>query len=50
MLIDDLHVIVIDAATGEKLRELTINTNRDYQPTGKPKGPTRPKKKRPEPS
>ena len=50
MLIDDLHVIVIDASTGEKLRDLTIDTRRDYQPTGAPKGPTRPKTKRPEPS
>ncbi len=50
VLVDDLHVRVVDAATGELLRELTIDPTRDYQPTGKPKGPTRPKKKRPEPS
>jgi len=50
VLVDDLHVRVIDATTGELLRELTIDTTRDYQPTGKPKGPTPPKKKRPEPS
>ena len=50
LLVDDLHVRVIHAATGELLRELTIDPNRDYQPTGKPKGPTRPNKKRPEPS
>ncbi len=41
MLIDDLHVVIINATTGEKLRELTINPNNDYQPTGAPKGPTR---------
>ena len=40
MLIDDLHIVIINAATGEKLRELTIDTSRDYQPTGVPKGPT----------
>ena len=49
LLVDDLHVRVIDAATGELLRQLTIDTSRDYQPTGAPKGPTRPNKKRPEP-
>ena len=41
MLIDDLHVVIINATTGEKLREVTIDTSRDYQPTGKPKGPTK---------
>ncbi len=50
LLVDDLHVRVVDAATGELLRTLTIDPTRDYQPTGAPKGPTRPKKKRPEPS
>jgi transposase InsO family protein len=35
MLIQDLEVRVIDAATGELLRELVIDPNRDYQPTGK---------------
>jgi transposase InsO family protein len=39
MLIQDLHVRIISAATGELLRELTINPDRDYQPTGKPPGP-----------
>jgi transposase InsO family protein len=39
MLINDLHVRVINAATGELLRELTIDLNRDYQPTGRPPGP-----------
>jgi transposase InsO family protein len=32
MLIDDLHVRVITATTGELLRELTIDPTRDYQP------------------
>ncbi len=50
LLVDDLHVRVIDATTGELLRDLTIDTTRDYQPTGKPNGPTPPKKKRPKPS
>lgn len=39
VLVNDLHVTVINAATGELLRELTIDTSRDYQPTGRPKGP-----------
>lgn len=49
LLVDDLHVRVVDATTGELLRQLTINPNRDYQPTGAPKGPTR-RKNKPEPS
>lgn len=32
LLIHDLHVRVIHAATGELLRELEIDTTRDYQP------------------
>jgi len=50
LLIDDLHVRVIDAATGELLRDLTIDPSRDYQPTGRPPGPTRTPNKKPEPS
>ena len=42
LLVHDLDVRVIDAATGELLRELAIDPNRDYQPTGAPRGPTRP--------
>jgi len=34
-----LDIRVIDAATGELLRELTIDPARDYQPTGRPPGP-----------
>jgi hypothetical protein len=37
----DLYGRIINAITGELLRELTINPDRDYQPTGPPKGPTR---------
>jgi transposase InsO family protein len=47
-LVQDLNVRIIHAATGELLRELTINPDRDYQPTGKPPGPT-PKTKKPNP-
>ena len=32
LLVQDLHVRVIHAATGELLRELTIDTTKDYQP------------------
>ena len=39
MLIHDLHVIVIDRDTGEILRELTINPNKDSQPRGVKPGP-----------
>ena len=49
LLIDDLHVRVVHAATGELLRELIIDPTRDYQPTHAPKGPTPRKNKRSEP-
>ena len=39
MLVCDLHVRVVNAVTGELLRELTIDTSRNYQPTGRPPGP-----------
>jgi hypothetical protein len=39
MLVQDLHVRVINAATGEILRELTLDPDRNYQPTGRPPGP-----------
>jgi hypothetical protein len=35
----DLHVTVINAATGEILRDLTIDPRKDYQPTGRPPHP-----------
>ena len=44
LLIHDLHTRIINAATGELLRELELDLTRDYQPTGKPPGP---KKKTP---
>jgi transposase InsO family protein len=41
LLVQDLEIRIVNAATGELLRELTLDPNRDYQPTGAPKGPTR---------
>ena len=43
LLVQDLNVTVVHAATGELLRELTIDPERDYQPTGRPPGPTKKK-------
>jgi hypothetical protein len=40
LLVQDLHVRIVDAATGELLRDLTIDPRRDYQPTGAPTSPT----------
>ena len=31
-LVQDLDITIIDATTGELLRELTLNPNRKYQP------------------
>ena len=44
MLVHELHVRVVQAATGELLRDFTLDPTRDYQPTGAPKGPARPRK------
>jgi transposase InsO family protein len=41
LLVHDLHVTIVNAATGEILRDLTIDPRLDYQPTGRPPGPTR---------
>ncbi|MEQ4210137.1 hypothetical protein [Actinopolymorpha sp. B9G3] len=41
MLVQDLDIRIIDAATGELLRELVLDTSKRYQPTGQPPGPTR---------
>jgi transposase InsO family protein len=41
LLVQDLHVRIINAATGELLRDLTLDPSRNYQPTGRPPGPTR---------
>jgi hypothetical protein len=45
-LIQDLNIRIINAATGELLRELVLDPNQRYQPTGRPPGPT-PKKRNP---
>jgi transposase InsO family protein len=39
LLVQDLHVRIVAATTGELLRELTLDPNRNYQPTGRPPGP-----------
>jgi hypothetical protein len=44
LLVDDLHVCIVTATTGELLRELIIDPSRDYQPqhpanTTKPPNP-----------
>jgi transposase InsO family protein len=41
VLVQDLDIRIIDAATGELLRELTLDTSKRYQATGRPPGPTR---------
>ena len=40
LLVQDLHVRIIHAATGELLRDLTLDPTRNYQPTRRPTGPT----------
>jgi transposase InsO family protein len=40
-LVQDLDIRIIDAATGELLRELTLDPSKRYQGTGRPPGPTR---------
>jgi transposase InsO family protein len=39
MLVQDLNVRIVDAATGELLRELVLDPTKRYQPTGRPPGP-----------
>jgi transposase InsO family protein len=39
LLIQDLHVTIANAATGEILRDLIIDPRRDYQPTGRQPSP-----------
>ena len=41
VLVQDLDIRIIDAATGELLRELVLDTSQRYQGTGRPPGPTR---------
>jgi hypothetical protein len=43
LLVQDLHVRIVDAATGEILRDLVMDPSRDYHGTGRPPGPA-PKK------
>jgi hypothetical protein len=52
LLVRDLDIRIINAATGELLRQLTLDPTRNYQPTGRPPGPTPQtprKRKNPEP-
>lgn len=39
MLIQDLHIRVLNATTGSLIRELTLDPTRDYQPRGLKPGP-----------
>ena len=41
VLVQDLNVRIVDAATGELLRELVLDPSKRYQGTGRPPGPTR---------
>ena len=43
ILVQDLNITIINAVTGELLRQLTLDPTTDYQPTGAPKGPKRKK-------
>jgi transposase InsO family protein len=38
-LLADRYTRIVDAETGELLRELTLDPDRDYQPLGRPPGP-----------
>jgi transposase InsO family protein len=40
LLVQDLNIRIVNTATGELLRDLIIDPRRDYQPTGRPPGPT----------
>jgi transposase InsO family protein len=41
ILVHDLHVTVIHADTGEIIRDLTLDPERDYQPLGRKPGPAK---------
>ena len=41
ILVHDLHITVIHADTGEILRDLTLDPERDYQPLGRKPGPVK---------
>jgi hypothetical protein len=43
ILVQDHDIRIVHAATGELIRELTLDPTRDYQPTGAPKAPKRKK-------
>ena len=47
LLIHNLHIRIINANTGQLLRELTLDPTRNYQPTGQPR---RPNKHKPKPN
>jgi transposase InsO family protein len=49
MLVQDLHIRIVNAATGELLRQLTLDPARNYQPTGKPRRPPRTPRKQSNP-
>jgi hypothetical protein len=38
LLVQDLHIRVINADTGELVRDLTLDPDKTYQPTGRPAG------------
>ena len=39
LLAQDLNIRIVNAATGELLRQLTLDPSRNYQPTGRPRRP-----------
>jgi hypothetical protein len=39
LLVDDLHIRIVNAATGELIRNLVLDSTKNYQPTGARKGP-----------
>ena len=41
VLVQDLDIRIIDATTGELIRELALDTTKRYQSTRRPPGPTR---------
>ena len=45
VLVQDLNVRVVVEETGELIRELRIDTSRDYQGTGRPPGPPKGRKR-----
>jgi hypothetical protein len=41
VLVQDLHIRIVDRTTAELLRDLILDETRHYQPTGRPPGPPR---------